>query len=239
MRVQQPPQQIQPLPDQAVVVFLRPSNYGRKVRFTIVDGQGNWLGNMQGRQYFVTTYPPGQYEFVVHAENNDLMQANLTAGRVYYVLVGVRMGAWSARASISALTPRRDEWANLDQYIAGSRQLVADMAAGNAAYNQAEILQWVDNARTRFSRYDANEQSLRVLGPADGVGPGPQVPAPQPTQGGAVPVQDGSQQGGAVPVQDRTQQGGVPVQDGSQPAQNDGVQPAPTAPTEDGEQQGY
>ncbi len=202
MQPQQPPLAVNPQPNQAVVVFLRPSNYGGAAMFTVVDGQQRWLGDLNGRQYFVTTFPPGQHTFVVHAENNDMMQAELTAGRVYYVLISVRMGAWSARSSISALTPRREEWANLQEWMNGSTQMRADMASAQAAMNPAELAQWIADAQQNFANYDQNERSIRILGPTDGVGPGPQAPpppaAPVPATTAQPPATTTSAAGGVV-----------------------------------------
>ena len=91
------PVSIDVVPDSATVVFLRPSAYGGAARFFVVDGEGNYLGDMQGREYFVHRFDPGEYEFVGWAENADLLKADLAAGRIYYVLLSVRMGIWTAR----------------------------------------------------------------------------------------------------------------------------------------------
>jgi len=181
MQPQEPPLAINPMPDQAVVVFMRPSNYGGNVMFSVIDGQRRFLGDLNGRQYFVTTFPPGEYRFVVHAENNDMMRAQLTAGRVYYVLVAVRMGVWSARASISGLTPNREEWVNLQPWIESSTQMESDMASGQAAMNAAEIGEWITEAELSFANISDDERALRIVGPTDGVGPGPPAPPELPS----------------------------------------------------------
>jgi hypothetical protein len=157
-------------PDQATVVFLRPSLYGGAARFFVVDGEGNYLGDLRGQEYFVRRFAPGSHRFVAWAENADMVQADLAAGKIYYVLLSVRMGWWTARLSNSALTPRRSEWSSLGPWMSASRQLVADDAAARAwqGSSQKEIQKRIAAAQDAFDGMDAGDQELRRLAPEDG-----------------------------------------------------------------------
>jgi hypothetical protein len=170
MRANPSPTPVASVPDEATVVFLRPSLYGGAARFFMVDGEGRYLGDLQGREYFVRRFAPGSHRFVAWAENADMVQADLAAGKIYYVLLSVRMGWWTARLTASALTPRRSEWASLGSWMSESRQLVADEDAARIwqGSSQGEIQKRIGAAQEAFDGLDAEEQALRRLAPEDG-----------------------------------------------------------------------
>ena len=168
MRRAEPAQPIQAVADQATIVFVRPSNFGGARAFYFADSEGKFLGALTGSQYFVTQVPPGKYGFVVHAENNDMMEAEVEAGRIYYVLASVRMGVWSARASISALKPSRDEWSKLPDWMSSMSQMQLDPKLVKDV-NPAEVAAWVNAAKTVFAGYADEKRDVRLLAPADGL----------------------------------------------------------------------
>ncbi len=170
----QTPAAIQAPPGAALIVFMRPSNYGGAAVFHVADGQGNLLGDISGRQYFLHAVPPGQHTFIAWGENADMIQANVQAGGIYYALIGVRMGVWSARLSISALTQRREEWPNLLEWLRESTQVVRDERRfAQDPPNPNEIARRIGAAQQAWAGYDQREQGLRVLMPGDGGPPPP------------------------------------------------------------------
>ncbi len=166
----EPPQPLAAPAEQAAIVFLRPSAFGGGATFYVADGQGNLLGGMNGRQYFVHLVAPGQHTFVAWGENADMIQANVQAGRIYFALVGVRMGVWSARLSLSALTTRRDEWPKLANWLQASTQMLLDPAlVADRPLNASSVQRRIDAARGAWDGYDEAHRSLRVLEPGDGL----------------------------------------------------------------------
>ena len=157
-------------PGSATVVFLRPSSYGRAARFFVVDGDGQYLGDMQGREYFAHKFAPGSYKFLAWAENAEMLQAELSPGRIYYVLLSVRIGVWTARMSISALTPQRQEWASLGKWMEASRQLVADVERARAwqESHQDDIQNRIRDAQGVWDEMNEAKRALRRLRSEDG-----------------------------------------------------------------------
>ena len=189
MRPAAPPQAITATPSEATVVFMRPSGYGRKARMMVVDGEGRYLGDPQGKQYFMYRFQPGHYTFVAWAENADMVEADLAAGRVYYVLLSIRMGVWTARMSLSKLTPERGEWANLQTWLTGSKQMIPDVAAaqGWVDGHRDDIANRIKTAREVFEGLAPEKRALRVIGAEEGVLVSPPPPvAGDSTAGGAV-----------------------------------------------------
>ena len=99
-----------------------------------------------------------------------MVQAELAAGKIYYVLLSVRIGIWTARMSISALTPKRNEWANLSQWMTASRQLAANMDRARAwqKESQASIQRRIKAAQRVWDGLNESKRALRQLAPGDG-----------------------------------------------------------------------
>lgn len=93
----------QPTPDKALVVFMRPSRYGGGIQASVYDtqnGSNEFIGIVSAKTKIGYLASPGQHLFMVIGENADFMNADLQAGKTYYVLVSPRMGAWKARFSL-------------------------------------------------------------------------------------------------------------------------------------------
>lgn len=165
------PRSMQAPPDQALVVVMRPSDFGSAVRFTVVDDQGRFLGQPLATSYYVLRLPPGRHTFVAWAENADMVEADLAPGKVYYLLASVRLGVWSARVALTALTPHAPEWGKRDEWLAGSEFYTVDLAGGTGhlAREEADDVQAnIAEAKRAWAQYDAGHRDERTLRPADG-----------------------------------------------------------------------
>jgi len=97
MMVKQPGAVPKPDADKALVVFLRPSSFGGAIQASVYDthGTGNeFIGIVSSKTKLA------RHLFMVVGENADFMNADLDAGRTYYVLVSPRIGWWKARFSL-------------------------------------------------------------------------------------------------------------------------------------------
>lgn len=91
------------VPDDATVVFLRPSVFGGAVQASVYDvtgGQTIFGGIVSSKTSVQMHVPAGQHLFMVIGENADFMNAELSAGKTYYVWVRPRPGVWKARFSL-------------------------------------------------------------------------------------------------------------------------------------------
>src|SRR5690348_12397408 len=96
---------VSPAPEEgkALVVFMRPSMLGFAIQSSVYDthGAGNeFIGIVSAKTKVAYQAAPGNHLFMVIGENADFMNADLQAGKTYYVLVSPRMGAWKARFSL-------------------------------------------------------------------------------------------------------------------------------------------
>lgn len=93
----------QPTSDKALVIFMRPSRYGGGIQASVYDtspGANQFIGIVSAKTKIGYLTSPGDHLFMVIGENADFMNADLEAGKAYYVLVSPRMGFWKARFSL-------------------------------------------------------------------------------------------------------------------------------------------
>lgn len=135
-----------PAPGKALVIFLRPSNYGGPVPSPVYDGE-TFIGTLTGGKHFAYQAEPGSHMFMVIGENADFMRAQLIAGKTYYAGVFARPGVWKARFGFrpyngSSVT---DAKAALGQQVVpndAARQWAQDNAADVRAKRADYLPKW-------------------------------------------------------------------------------------------------
>ena len=157
-------------PEQAQVVFIRPSGFASAIKTTILGSHGEFLGDSLPESYFAVSMPPGEHVFIAWAENTAALRANLEAGKTYYVEVSPKMGAWSARMHLLAIKPGAPSWAELDRWLASTSRLEPDQGAGQAylAERQDDVKERLRRAQEALTEYEPNELAERTLAPGDG-----------------------------------------------------------------------
>jgi hypothetical protein len=153
----------------ATVVFIRPSGYAGQLKTVIMDQAGRFLGECWGKTYFAVKMPPGQYDFVSWGEGTPALHAQVDSGKFYYVEVGTVIGAWTARARLFGVGPQRSNGPELAEWLANTKMLVPDEAAGRA-YLQSradDVASVLAKGRGSWSGYDADDRQKRSIGPAD------------------------------------------------------------------------
>lgn len=165
---------IGPAPGFATVVFVRPSSFGAAIHPTIFDERGTFLGDAEPSAHFVARVPPGEHMFVVWAENTGPIRATLLPGRVYFIEVSMKPGAWQARCHLLAISPRHEQWSSVREWLADTKPTIADTAAGQAylAGRRDEVLDRIRRAHENFGEMDAEERDARTLRPDDGIAQG-------------------------------------------------------------------
>jgi hypothetical protein len=93
-------QDIAPAPtDKAVVYFLRPSSTGFAINFSYFDST-RLIGRFNGPKYIRYECAPGRHLFWARSENRDFVEAEVEAGKIYFLEAIVRMGAFKAAVAL-------------------------------------------------------------------------------------------------------------------------------------------
>jgi hypothetical protein len=102
-------------PGKALVYFMRPSGMGFAINFQIWDSD-HFVGLSQAKSYFAYECDAGKHLFMGIAENKLALDADLEAGKTYYVGTNVRMGAWKARMDFTPVTRGSELWDKVEGY---------------------------------------------------------------------------------------------------------------------------
>jgi hypothetical protein len=101
------PAEVGRVPGKASVVFMRPSLLGAAIASSVFELRSPddvFVGHVPAKKKLVHHVAPGPVRFMVVSEAADFMQADLEAGKTYYVLVTPRVGWWRARFSLRPIT---------------------------------------------------------------------------------------------------------------------------------------
>lgn len=104
-----------PSPGKALVYFMRPSGLGFAIHFQIWENY-RLIGLSQAKSYFAYECDPGEHLFIGRAENKRAVAADLEAGKTYYILTQVKMGAWKARMAFVPVTRGSEYWDTVEVY---------------------------------------------------------------------------------------------------------------------------
>ncbi len=117
---------LSPTKEKAVVRFMRPSGFGFAINFNIWDGD-KVIGNSVAKGQFDYLADPGKHLFVAVAENKTFLDAELEAGKVYYILTQVKMGIWKARVGLVPVTKGSEYWDKVSEYEKELNKLAPDV----------------------------------------------------------------------------------------------------------------
>jgi hypothetical protein len=92
-----------PNSDKAGVYVYRNEVIGAAIKMD-VELDGKHLGRTASKVYLYTEVAPGKHTIVSRAENEDTLELEVMAGKLYYVWQEVKMGLWSARSKLSLMT---------------------------------------------------------------------------------------------------------------------------------------
>lgn len=164
------PEPMGPSASAATVVFVRPSTMRPTNVVTIFDAQGRFLGDAQTGSHFSVKVSPGKHLFIAWAENTAPLEADLLAGRIYYVEVAPAIGALSARVHLLTISPRVGAWANLPYLLADTDRLIADERSGQAYLDsrQSDVADRVRRAWEVLNELTLDQLGERTLYPGDG-----------------------------------------------------------------------
>lgn len=165
-------------PDDATVVFMRPSSFGGAIQSTVYDvtaGKTTFGGVVSAKTRVSMTLPAGEHQLMVVGESADFLDATLVAGKTYYVLVTPRMGVWKARFS---LIPIRSD--GTSEYSMGSGKFAKWRAECEPVWKTPSAETWYSEHRAdveakrieyleKWNRKSPEEKAERTLRAQDGV----------------------------------------------------------------------
>lgn len=100
-------------PDETAIVFMRSSIAGALVKAPVFeaaeDGTLKHIAIMHSRTKYLHRTSPGKHRYIVCGESSEMLEADMEAGKTYYVYVNPRLGWFKARFSFSPVSDLTDE----------------------------------------------------------------------------------------------------------------------------------
>lgn len=99
-------QGVKPAPeDKAVVYFVRTSSAGFAINFSYFDSD-QFFGLFAGRGYIRYECKPGTHLFWARSENKSFVEAEIEAGKIYFMEAVVQMGFVKAGVRLEPVDPK-------------------------------------------------------------------------------------------------------------------------------------
>ena len=99
-------QQLEPAPtEKAVIYFARPSSTGFAINFSYFDST-KLIGIFNGPKYIRYECDPGPHLFWARSENVDFIEAEVEAGKIYFIEAIPQMGAIKAAVKLQPVDPK-------------------------------------------------------------------------------------------------------------------------------------
>ena len=164
------PDSHRPPADKSMVIFVRTSGLGFQLNFTVIDGNGRFIGQVPAKGHVKHVTAPGHHRFIVWAENTEAMDAQLVAGRTYYVEVVPGMGRWTVRSDLFPIKRGSENWDEAVQRVNKTGEWDRDhgLAAQWKEVKSEGIERQLDRARKSWESYSAEEKVRRTAAADDG-----------------------------------------------------------------------
>ncbi|HZI40167.1 MAG TPA: hypothetical protein VFD67_00645 [Gemmatimonadaceae bacterium] len=159
-----------PAPDRVAIIIIQPTTAFQSV--SILDAQGQLLGQLNGRSRTVVYVPPGPVRLYAipekQADWGDRVDGEVQGGLVYYATISLRFGGLAFRT----LNPqsRDNRWANRELYMANTPAVEMDSSKVPEAVRQigdpVPMLRKID---AFVERLDDAHRAERSIKPGDGL----------------------------------------------------------------------
>jgi hypothetical protein len=144
--------------DKAVVYFARTSSLGFAINFVYFDSL-QAIGRFNGPKYMRYECEPGKHLFWARSENKDFVEADLEAGKIYFIEVEVKMGAIKAGVELSPVDPKDTK--TMDKIL----KLVAKKPSETFTKEEleTETKNFDDVVVRGFSKYNEDKQKGKAI----------------------------------------------------------------------------
>jgi hypothetical protein len=153
----------QPDNGMALVTVLRPSVFGGAIKFSLWDGD-QFKGILTAKSYIQFQAPPGHHLIMARAENWSGVDAELQAGRHYYIIARVMPGAWKARVALDPVSRDQYDEGKIDKWLKGLNPIA--IIPGKAEVYATPRLEQV---RTAIDNFENGRGTTMILKVDDGV----------------------------------------------------------------------
>ena len=141
---------LSPNNDKALVRFMRPSGFGFAINFNILDGE-KVIGNSVAKSQFDYLADPGIHLFIATAENKAFIEAELEAGKIYYIITRVYPGVMFLRVAFEAVNKESEFWDKVKEFENTLVRLTPDTVT---------LKQWEESNQLKIKKVLSNYEAV-------------------------------------------------------------------------------
>ncbi len=152
--------------DEAKVIVFRTAAFGGAENFPVyelVNDEGKLLGFTETDCFFEYRCPPGHHLFVTWGEGESFIDAELEAGRTYFIRAYSKFGVLAARPGFAPVGQGSEDWDKLEEIL--SKLQCRELDPFKAVEYEARKR---DHLRKTMASYEEGKKAPRSLFPGDG-----------------------------------------------------------------------
>ncbi len=155
-------QEFQPAPaGKAVIYFVRPSMLGFAINFSYFDST-NLVDKFNGTGYIRYECEPGFHLFWAKAENKDFIEADVEAGKIYFVEAVPQIGALTYGVQLIPVDPKDEKrMARLLKFL--SKKPAVSVVDQETAKDQQELSDVITKGLDKYKKDKVNGKTIAKL----------------------------------------------------------------------------
>ncbi len=151
-----------PADSNAVVYFVRVSNYGKGVSFEYFHNQ-KFIGIFKGKNYLRYECPAGENLLWASSEDKEFLNCNFKAGETYMVLINIEMGAWKARVGLEPLTIENEDFERAKEVVNGRKPVVTPESKIQSTQKKLDDRGFIENIMERYENEWKNSKHTKII----------------------------------------------------------------------------
>lgn len=149
-------------PENAVVYFVRVSNYGGMISFEFFHDK-QFIGKFKRKNYIRYECPAGQQLLWASSEGKEFVQCDLKAGEVYVVLVNIKMGIWKARVGLEPMTAQHPVFERAKTLVKSKAPVITPEAVINSTQEKLEARGFIAHNLGRYEHEWKTKPNTKIM----------------------------------------------------------------------------
>jgi len=151
-----------PADSNAVVYFVRVSNWGRSTSFEYFHNQ-EFIGIFKGKNYIRYECPEGENLLWASSEDKEFLKCDFKAGETYLVLVNIEMGGWKARVGLEPITIENEDFERVKSIVLEKKPIVTSESKIQSTKMKLDKRGFIENIMERYENEWKDAKNTQVI----------------------------------------------------------------------------
>lgn len=151
-----------PAESNAVVYFVRVSNYGRSSSFEYFHNE-KFIGIFKGKNYMRYECPEGENLFWASSEDKEFLKCSLKAGETYLVLINIEMGFMKARIGLEPLTAENEDFERVKNLVLAQEPIETSESKIQSTQKKLEDRGFIQEIMERYENEWKDARNTKII----------------------------------------------------------------------------